>query len=468
MKLKINNQAIEVKGIKTDSREVKSGDLFIAYKGVNVDGHNYIDQAIEKGATVIVGEKSEQEISNLSKHTNIKYVQVKDGREMWSELESQRQGYPQKKLKIIGVTGTDGKTTTANFIYEILKNAGRRVGILSTVSAKFGDVDISTGLHVTSPDPDFLFETLKKMVDTGVEYLVLEVTSHALIHKRVHGLEFVASCITNISPEHLDAHGDYLKLISDKAKIVGMSKCVFLNSEGVGFDEVKEETKKYGNSEIIPISASELEELGSLGDSFRYNFPGDYNLQNAALAYSVCEKLGVSTSQIIDGLNKATPPIGRFQRVDNDRGLNIIVDFAHTENSMKNVLTEIGELKEDSEKIITVFGCAGERDQYKRPAMGKTSSKLSDIVIVTSEDPRSEDPMDIINQVIKGNKDFDFITEPDRKIAIKRALEIAKKGDWVLFLGKGHEQSMNVGGIEHPWDDVEFVKEELAKLSKVS
>ena len=451
MKIKINEITVEVKDIKTDSRKVENGDLFIAYKGVKNDAHDYIPSAIEKGASVVVGERSKDDVQVPS---DVQYFQVRDGREFWAEAEAQKNDNPQNKLKLIGVTGTDGKTTTTNFIYTILEKAGFKVGMISTVAAKYSGQTKDTGLHVTSPDPDVLFKFLKEMVDANIEYVVLETTSHGLKHKRVHGIHFAACAVTNVTPEHLDEHGTYEQLIKDKSKIFEMSDAIFLNRNGAGFDQLKSfvpTDKKLFLVEALNIDLSE-------------NFPGEYNKQNASLAYELTKHLGVSEEIISNALKTANPPQGRFQFIENKLGINLIVDFAHTENSMRQVLNAVRAKRKNDEKIIVVFGCAGERDNHKRPAMGKTSSELADIVIVTSEDPRSEKPEDIIDQVVSGNPGYPYIKESDRAKAIEKGIKSARVGDWVLILGKGHERSMNIAGVEHEWLDEDVAKKVLSNL----
>ncbi len=443
MKIDINGNSYEVNEIRTDSRKVQKGDLFIAYKGVKVDGHDYINQAVENGASVIVYDEGYPFVKGAT------LIKVDSSREEWAILSAQKYNNPQDKLKFIGITGTDGKTTTSNFVYEILKSDGKKVGIVSTVSAKYGDTDVSTGLHTTSPDPDVLFKLLSDMADAGVEYVVLEVTSHALVQKRFFGIRFDVCGVTNVTPEHLDAHGSYEQLIKDKSLLFDVSENIVLNKVGTGIPEIS----KYAKKEIV-YSNPDDKFISSLTDSFSEIFPGEYNLQNASLAIEISKKLGVDNDIAIKAVSNATPPKGRFQRIKNSAGINAIVDFAHTENAMRKVLSAVLKMKKPNEKLITVFGCAGERDFYKRPNMGKTASEFSDTVILTAEDPRSEDVNEIIKQIVSGNPDYNFIVEPDRHSAIFKGIGMAQKGDWVLILGKGHEESINIGGTEYPWSDI--------------
>jgi len=460
MQFKINGRTIEAMGVKSDSRKVQPGDIFIAYKGVLVDGHDYIPQAIKAGAVAVVCERTVR----VKAYPPIVIV-VSDGRETWADLCAQQYNYPQKDLKFVGITGTDGKTTTSTFIYEVLKKAGYRVGLISTVSAKYNNKDISTGLHTTSPDPDQLFKLLKEMVDDEVEYVVLEVTSHALVQERYYGIHFEACAVTNVTSEHLDLHNTYSQLIKDKARLFEMSDAIFVNPDAQGIQEILKYVpeKIIQNKKLFKIYSKEIQnEL--MSKNFLRKFPGEYNVQNASLAFEIAKYLGVNSQKAIDAILQTNPLKGRFQYIPNDKDLNIIVDFAHTENSMRNVLTAVKNMKKDNEKLITVFGCAGERDKQKRPKMGKVASELSDIVIVTSEDPRSEDTHIIVNEIVAGNNKFDFTKEVDRRKAIEKAIKLANKGDWILILGKGHEESMNINGIEVPWSDEKETRECLASM----
>lgn len=442
MQIEIYGKFYEINEIRTDSRKVQKGDLFIAYKGVKVDGHDFIDQAIENGASVVVYEKG-------SPFMRAALIKVDNARETWAMLSARQFGNPEKKLKFIGITGTDGKTTTSNFVYEILKSAGKNVSVISTIFAMYDDKVVSTGLHTTSPNPDVLFRLLKEMLDAKINYVVLEVTSHALVQKRFYGIHFDVCGVTNVTPEHLDAHGSYEQLIKDKALIFDVSDSIVVNKNGIGISEIS----KYAKKEILH-SAFDSEFVNSLGEFFNNKFPGEYNLQNAALALEISKIIGIPYEVSINALRNATPPKGRFQRIKNSLGINVVVDFAHTENAIREVLSAVSKMKKKNEKLITVFGCAGERDFYKRPKMGKTASEFSDDVILTSEDPRSENVNEIIKQIAHGNPSYKFIIETDRSKAILQAISMAKKGDWVLILGKGHEESMNIDGVETPWSDV--------------
>jgi UDP-N-acetylmuramoyl-L-alanyl-D-glutamate--2,6-diaminopimelate ligase len=414
-------------GITADSREVKPDYIFVAVKGQTVDGHDYIPQAIRNGAKIIIGEK------DIKVPKGIKYIKVKDSREALGKYSSEFYGNPSRKLKVIGITGTKGKTTTAHIIYHILTTAGKKVGLISSIVAKIGDKETDTGFHVTSPDVISLHKFLKQMVDAGCEYAVIEVSSHGIDQKRIAGINFDIGVLTNIAPEHLDYHKTF-----EEYKRVKMS---FINS------------CKY---KVFAPLDTDLDIL-----------PGKFNNLNTEAAIKAVEFLGIDRTAAIKTLGTFKLPEGRLEKIDNSKGIKIFIDFAHTPESLEAALKYIRT--QTANKLIAVFGCAGERDPFKRPKMGKVSSKLADEVILTAEDPRSENVNDIINQIrsgISSNK-AKIYEEPNRKKAIKMALEHAKKGDSVGIFGKGHEKSINLDGVyETPWSDQEVVREYI-KILKI-
>jgi len=410
---------LNVKGVTADSREVKPGFVFVATKGLNVDGYDFIPDAIERGAIRIYGER------DLS-YPN--YFKVKDSKEKLGELASEFYGNPSQKLKIIGVTGTKGKTTTAHLIYHIMSSVGKKIGLISSIVAKIGDGEIDTGFHVTSPDVVSLHKFLSEIVDAGGEYAVIEVSSHGIDQKRIAGVKFEIGVLTNIAPEHLDYH----KTFKEYKRI----KTSFINS--------------CKHKVIAPID-TDLDIL-----------PGKFNNLNAEAAIRTVEILGVDRKEALEALDSFELPKGRLEEVKNSLGFKIFVDFAHTPDSLEAALKYLRT--QTSGKLIAVFGSAGERDPYKRPKMGKIASELGDEVILTAEDPRSEKAEDIITQIKNGikSKKAKVYKEPDRKKAITLALKIAKKGDLVGIFGKGHEKSMNLDGFhETPWSDDKIVREYL-------
>lgn len=367
-------------------------------------------------------------------------------------------GFPSRKLKVIGVTGTDGKTTTANMIYQILKENHKNVALVSTINAKIGDEEIDTGFHVTSPDPMLIQKIIKKAVDKKTEYLVLEVTSHALDQFRVWGIKFDIGVITNITAEHLDYHKNMENYINAKAKLIKSSKWAVLNKDDKNFDRLK----KVAKGKVLSFGLNSDADVNLKKYNIKLQLKGDFNLLNGLAAASVGQILGLEKDQIIKPLEEVKSLVGRMQEVENKLGIKIVIDFAHTPNALKNALET---LKKDKKgKLISVFGAASERDVEKRPKMGEIAGRLGDVVILTEEDPRFEDNQKIMDQIAKGvleNKDFsekNLFMISDRKEAIKKALEVAKKGDTVGIFGKGHERSINRKGVENKWSDYEAVE----------
>lgn len=411
-------------GIADNSKNVKKGFVFVAMRGIKSDGHNYINEAIKNGATLIVGEKD----INLA---GTKYLKVKDSREFLGKLASNWYGNPSKKLKIIGVTGTKGKTTTTHLIYHILSTLGKKVGLVSSNMVKIGAKGSDTGFHVTSPDVISLHKLLKEMVDKGCQYAVIEVSSHGIDQKRIAGINFEVGVLTNIAPEHLDYH----KTFEEYKKV----KMFFVNSAKFKI--------------IAPIDT----EINIL--------PGKFNNLNVDAAIKAVEFLGIEKAKALSALESFELPEGRLEKIENKLGLNVYVDFAHTPESLEAALIYLKSVSKG--RVISVFGSAGERDPYKRPKMGKAAGDLSDIVILTAEDPRTEKVEDIMNQIKSGiiNKMVKVYQVADRKLAIKKAVELAQSGDTIGLFGKGHEKSMNLDGIhEIPWSDQEIVKSFLEEV----
>lgn len=408
-------------GITDDSREVKPGMVFVAVKGKTSDGHNYIDSAIRKGAVKVYGQEGFE---------SPKYTKVSDSRRKLGELASEFYGNPSKKLKVIGVTGTKGKTTTVHLIYHILSKLGKKVGLVSSNMAKIGDKEEGIGFHVTSPDVISLHKFLKKMKDAGCEYAVIEVSSHGIDQKRIAGVNFEVGVLTNIAPEHLDYHKT--------------------------FEEYKNVKMSFIESAKIKVISDESAKLKIL--------PGEFNNINAQTAIEVVKNFGVSEEDALAAVKSFNLPEGRLEQIENNLDLSIFVDFAHTPESLEAVLKYLKTVTKG--RIISVFGSAGMRDHYKRPKMGKVAGNLSDIVILTAEDPRSENVSDITREIKGGitNKEVEVLEIPDRREAIKKAVELAKKGDTLGIFGKGHEKSMNLDGkSEIPWSDQKIVREYVGR-----
>lgn len=371
--------------------------------------------------------------------------------------------YPAKNLKIITITGTDGKTTSSTLLYHVLKTANKKVGLLSTVAAYLGKKSIDTGFHVTSPQPSDLQKFMRQMVDKNYEYLVLEVTSHGSYQYRTWGVTPIISGLTNIANEHLDYHLNYNEYLNAKADILVKAPVAVINADDRSYPHLIKQLNNtslitYSKDTVLPIKVQSIIEK---------IFPEEYNQMNAKLVYALSKSLNIEDSDYISGLKSFTGIPGRMDVIKNSRKINIIVDFAHTPQGLKSVLRSVKEkIKKSGSKgkLIAVFGCAGRRDMGKRPEMGRISTEIANLSIFTAEDPRNEDVWSIIRQMkeqlTQGHNKL--ISIADRGEAIEFAINnIAKTGDTVIILGKGHEQSMNYYGTEYPWNDTSAVEEIL-------
>ena len=364
--------------------------------------------------------------------------------------------YPAKDLTVIGITGTDGKTTTSTVIYEILRQAGKKTALITSVSAKIGGKELSTGLHVTSPDPWELQKLLRYISDKGFNYVVLESTSHGLAQHRLLGCNFKIGAVTNITHEHLDYHGTWKKYLKDKARLFKKAKFAVLNKDDLSFKILK----KNITSKIITYGMKKAD-FTLKNFPFKTKMPGKYNQYNCLAAIAVTKLLNISDADIRKAIAKFKGVMGRMDVVY-DKSFKVIIDFAHTPNALKQVLIACKEMP--SKRLISVFGCAGLRDSRKRLLMGEISCRLADVSIFTAEDPRTENINDIFRQMESGCKNKkNLYKEPDRKKAIKLAISMAKKGDIIGIFGKGHEKSMCYGTVEYPWSDHKAVKEILKK-----
>ncbi len=389
---------------------------------------------------------------------------------------------PSKKLKVIGVTGSDGKTTTSNIIYSILKNANFKVGSITTLNVRTQSKEFPLDFHVTNPAPKDLQRILRMMVEEGLEYVILETTSHGLDQYRVAGIKYDFAIYTNVTHEHLDYHKTYENYLRTKGKLInytGKDGTVVLNKDDESFKylfdlatNLEREIITYGFSNGCDIQADEFVKedenmsftlkMGNRKTEYTTNLRGRYNIYNLMASISVVRKLGVPTKKIKESILKIPQMEGRWE-VLKEKPFQVIVDFAHTPNALENVLKRGDQLREKGKKLIVVFGCAGKRDKTKRPKMGYISGKYADSIILTAEDPRGEDVKSINREIIEGIKetqstDVEYFSIANRKSAIKKALNIAKKGDVVIVTGKGHEKSMNLDGKkESPWHEKEIV-----------
>lgn len=401
-----------------------------------------------------------------------------------SSLASYVYSHPERKLKLIGVTGTDGKTTTVNLIYHILKTAGYKVGLISTVRAVIGDKDYDTGLHVTTPSPWAVKGYLQKMVAAGTQLAVVEVTSHALDQNRVASLQFDYGVVTNISHEHLDYHKSLVKYTQAKAKLIKHSTVAVLNKDDDSYSVMQQAARgkiisfaiknkadlKAGNIKLAPYGTHFKEENSNM--DIKTPLIGNFNVYNCLAAIAIARDLGIENTIILKALKSFPALAGRMQRLEEGQNFTVIVDFAHTPQALGEALKTLRGLTRS--RLIAVFGTAGERDTQKRPMMGKIAVEGADLIVLTSEDPRGEDPNNIMTEIASGvvksggvlNTNFWMIK--DRGQAIKFAVQtLAKTGDVVAIFGKGHEKSMNIKGVEVPWSDQETVVAALKGRKKI-
>lgn len=372
-------------------------------------------------------------------------------------------GYPIKRLKIIFVTGSDGKTTTSYFIYNVLNTNGIKTALVSTVEARIGNKTLDTGLHTTTPSKAELQKILREIVKENCQYVVFEITSHGIDQHRIVGVRPIASVFTNITKEHLDYFKTYERLVATKAKIIPIAKKAYLNKYADITPKLVEIAKD-ANVEYVLYDREYIRE--KLTDKFKKKFPGDYNLENSSAALTLALDLGVNEEGILSALEDSTPPSGRFCYIQNDREFDVVLDFAHTAKALEEVLKATKEKTKGS--VIVVFGSAGDRDKQKRPFMGEAAGKFADLVVLTAEDPRTENVEDICEEIAVGLdkvgkvRDKDYFMRYDRQEAISYAINVvAKPGDLVIITGKGHEKSMCFGDVEHPWSDEDAIHKAL-------
>jgi len=477
---------VEITGLAQDSRQVKPGDLFVAVKGLTADGHDFIPHAIQRGAVAVVVERETPEFPPVP------LVLVPDSRQALARLAAVFHDYPARKLRVIGVTGTDGKTTTVELIRSILAAAGHKTGMISTVEALIGDEHYDTGLHVTTPDALEVQEYLAQMVAAGTEYAVLEATSHGLAQHRVTACDFDMAVVTNITHEHLDYHKTYEEYREAKTRLFrdlassfrkpGTSKISILNADDSSFEYLRQvpadRCLTYGLEQPADVTARDIVYTPTVttftaltpdGEfPVRTVLPGYFNVYNILAAIVVGVSQTVTFEAMQEGIQAMQGVPGRMERIDSGQDFTAIVDFAHTPNALERALETAHGLI--SGRVIVVFGCAGLRDVAKRPMMGEIAGRLADRVVITAEDPRTEDLEAIMAQIAAGcervgcREGEDYWRVGDRRGAIEFAVKMAQTGDLVIVTGKGHEQSMCFGTTEYPWDDREVVREALKRI----
>jgi UDP-N-acetylmuramoyl-L-alanyl-D-glutamate--2,6-diaminopimelate ligase len=473
---RIGADNLQIADICFDSRKVTPKSLFIATRGTQTDGHNYISMAIEKGATAIVCMDLPSQLQN-----GIAYVQVADSSEALGWIASAFYDDPSSNLKLVGITGTNGKTTTVTLLYRIAKELGYKAGLISTVKYYVNDREIDA-TH-TTPDAVQLNKLMNEMVEEGCEYCFMEVSSHSVVQHRITGLQFTGGIFSNITHDHLDFHKTFDEYIKAKQLFfTGLPKNAFAlvniddKNGRVMIQNTKALVKTYALRSMADIKCKIIE---SHFDGMHLNldntdvwtsFLGEFNAYNLTAVYGACVLLGHKREEILPILSKLTSVAGRFEYQKSPNGITAIVDYAHTPDALVNVLKTINQIRTGNEQLITVVGAGGDRDRTKRPIMAKVSVELSTKVILTSDNPRSEEPDAIIAEMFAGVEIADHkkvLCITDRREAIRTACMLAKKGDIILVAGKGHENYQEVKGVKHHFDDKEVIAEQFKTLTNI-
>ena len=455
--------------INFDSRKVTANNVFVATVGTNVDGHKFIDSSIKSGATVIICENIPENIND-----NVTYIKVDNSLKALGIAASNFYNNPSDNLRVIGVTGTNGKTTIATLLYKMFKSAGYKVGLLSTVKNYINDTEIKA-TH-TTPDAIQINKLMSDMVEQGCEFCFMEASSHAIHQHRIAGLDFKIGIFTNITHDHLDYHKTFKEYINAKKTFfdnLDKSAIAITNSDDkngmIMLQNTKAEKLTYSLKSVSDYKAKILEKsfdgtLIKIQDSEVWvKFIGVFNVYNLLAVYAVAVNSGLEHNEVLRLISELTSVDGRFQNIKSKNNITAIIDYAHTPDALQNVINTINELKTNEQTLITVVGAGGNRDKTKRPEMAEIASKLSDKVILTSDNPRNENPDDIINDMIKGvsaENQAKVLTITDRSSAIKTACIMAKTGDIILVAGKGHENYQEINGVKHHFDD----KEEVMKF----
>ena len=460
--------------VTADSRKVAPGDIFVAVKGTAVDGHDFIMTALEKGALCIVCQQRRGPLAAQE-------IVVDDSHKAWAILAQAQQGDPAKKLINLAVTGTNGKTTTAYLVRSIINTAGHKCGLIGTVAYDTGNGSVES--NMTTPDASSLASMMAQMVEAGSKFMVIEASSHALSQKRLAGIDFTAAAFTNLTGDHLDYHKDMQNYLSAKALLFeGLSPQAFaiLNKQSPASADLAKRTSAkvlyFSINETADIRAdivdansnSTIYDLSFNGQTVRVNSPllGMHNVSNHLTAAGLCLAAGIALATVAKGLENLTFVPGRLQSVRQGQPYAVLVDYAHTDDALTNVLNTLNPICKG--ELTVVFGCGGDRDKTKRPRMAKTACQLADKVVITSDNPRTEDPNTIINDIVAGIPSataLNITIEPDRKKAIQLALAAASPDDIILIAGKGHENYQIIGKEKHHFSDTEVVEEFLKNAS---
>ncbi|MBI4826821.1 MAG: UDP-N-acetylmuramoyl-L-alanyl-D-glutamate--2,6-diaminopimelate ligase [Nitrospirae bacterium] len=470
----------EIMGIAYDSRSADKGFLFVAIKGLSFNGDDFIKDAINRGAAAVI---TERPIADMyasyppSLLSGVTCIEVHDSRSALASISARFYREPSKSISLIGITGTNGKTTTSYITKSIIEACGKKAGLLGTIQYIAGETKKA---ERTTPESLDLQRYLREMLDNGMEYAVIEVSSHALALQRVEQCVFKAAAFTNFTQDHLDFHGSMDNYFLAKDKLFN-----YLDEEGTAVlnwdDPAVREVEERLNCNIVTcgllegatIRAENIDDSAGLsfdlitpGGRFRAGseFIGRFNVYNILISAGIAYALGIGEDAILKGIAEARPVSGRFERVDEGQDFLCIVDYAHTDDALKAVINEARMITKG--RVITLFGCGGDRDRTKRELMGDAASELSDLVIVTSDNPRTEGPLQIISDIVKGIKKKNHMEVPDRTEAINKAVSMAEAGDVLLIAGKGHEDYQEISGIRYPFSDKEVLREALKNIKE--
>ena len=463
---------LEIAGIESNSKKIEKGFLFVAIKGFAVDGHDFINSAIENGAIAVVVDSS-CDLKSLKIPSNITLIVAKDTREFLAIASANFYGNPSQRFKLIGITGTKGKTTTTFMIKEILEKAGKKVGLIGTIATYINGKKIADSDR-TTPESLELQKMFAEMVKEGVEYVVMEVSSQSLKLHRVDDCQFDIGLFTNFSEDHISPkeHPDMEDYFNSKLKLFDMCKIGFINADDFNVLKVKKlakncDIKTYGIDNAADLLAKDITitnssvdfkvKIGQKNERVKTGIPGRFSVYNSLAAISVALKFGIDAETIKEALVDVRVP-GRSELVPNKKDLTIMIDYAHSPESLQNILSAVKVYTKG--RVISVFGCGGDRDHGKRPIMGEISGNIADFTVITSDNPRTEEPSEIVKEIEDGMKKTKgkYITIVDRIEAIKYAIDMANKNDIIVLAGKGHETYQEINGKKYPFDEREIIK----------
>lgn len=469
------NNRREVVDVVFDSRKIVANSAYVAIKGTAADGHDYIESAIEKGATLIFCEDLPSSLSEM-----VTYVQVKDTAKALGHLASNFYGNPSENIELIGVTGTNGKTSVTTLLFDVFTNLGFKCALISTVENRIGSM-VTNSTH-TTPDIVSTNKILAEAVEQGCTYAFMEVSSHGIHQNRIEGLHFKIAGFTNITRDHLDYHKTFEEYIKVKKRFfdeLDASATAITNVDDKNGLIMLQNTKAKKRTFALKTIADyhgKLLEVDFNGMLLHFNnkefwttLTGKFNVSNLLLVFAIASELGFHEEDILQAISKLKRVKGRFETIKSTSGIYFVVDYAHTPDALANILDSINEIRTKNERLITIFGCGGDRDHGKRPEMGKIATQKSTLAIITSDNPRTEDPAVIIKEIEAGVEPQNFskyTSIPDRKEAIKMAIKFAEPKDIVLIAGKGHETYQEVNGVKHHFDDKEVLNELLILMGK--